>query len=188
MQTPRLFARLDKLGELVLCGADSCGCPLALVLSAGAKRLIFFGAFWAYLPPGLWRLSQGGRSGIEAVRDEQRQYPYMVGGDGRGATWREIIPPDFEDFLSTRRYRAKGRLPVLPAVAQCPICGRTQVLDPVRLDVVSGEAAAPRHAWVDHFPTEGEVSRYARLARAWINRVPQLTSPIRRAWYGLDNR
>ncbi len=199
MQTLQVFARLDKSRDRVLCGADSCGCPLALVLSTDAERVLFFGAFWARLSPGVWRMSQSGRQRIEAHRADQRADPYVAGfyvldTDGYVGRRTDQLQSDLEAHLAflaqmdKMPYRSKGRVPVLPALAKCPICGRTQVLDPGRLGVVSGEAAAPHHAWADHFPTEEEVSRYACLARTWINRLPQLKSPTHRAWYGLDKR
>ena len=59
MQMQRFLARLDKSGERVLCGGDSCGMPLALVVSEGTDRVIWFGKFWGYShKAAVWRVSR----------------------------------------------------------------------------------------------------------------------------------
>ncbi len=107
-----LYARLDKTGTRVLCGAGSCGGQEALViqlrdLERRSHRYVWFGPGWQRRPDGVW----------ERTRDRHRG------------------PPGYRS-LDTGPWPTGLLPPSVPVVAVCPRCGFVQTLSAERLQVV----------------------------------------------------
>src|ERR671919_1905468 len=114
METPQLYARLDKSRERVLCAVIDCGTEIGQVVlerwvfPGPQIRVLHLAPGWHFTKDRIWRYRPGG----EHSRPRRRPVGYQTPN-----TQITQVPGPF------------------PCLAECPGCHRVLVLDQTRLDI-----------------------------------------------------